>query len=272
MNTDLADPPQTPTEVLIPEARHRQRRRYLRTGVILMLCALVLAGLLAAAVAASGGTTGGKTQAGSRVVASSARGHIYFRPVLCFAPNYNPAQSVSVTPSQPSCTPKSALTLRNLNVQPETFNAGFTSDFVLPDSALAGVPSTKASADKPSNTVVLPGVKGACNVGVATLRCVLGPAEMSSALIKSATVTHSHLGTWIVDYTMSARGAALWDKVAKENFHQELAIELNGVVYSAPLIQPTQATFTSFDGKGEISGSLTKADAIRLANAMRPRS
>ncbi len=272
MSTGLSDPPQTPTEVLIPEARERQRHRYVRTAVILTLCAFLLAGLVAAAVAAWGGTTRGKHQPGSPVAASAARSHVYFRPVLCFAPNYNPAQSASVTPGQPSCTPASALTVRNLNIQPETSHEGFSSNFVLPDSALAGVPSTKASAANPSNTVVLPGVKGACNVGVATLRCVLGPAEMSSALIKSATVTHNRVGEWVVDYTMSARGAVLWDKVAEENFHQELGIELNGVVYSAPIIQPTQTSFTSFDGKGEISGSsLTKADAIRLANAMNPR-
>ena len=45
--------------------------------------------------------------------------------------------------------------------------------------------------------------------------------------------------------------------MAEENFHQLLAIELDGEVYSAPIIQPTQSTFSSFDGKGEISGSLT---------------
>ena len=41
------------------------------------------------------------------------------------------------------------------------------------------------------------------------------------------------------------------------------------MVYSAPIIQPTQATFTSFDGQGEISGGdLTQADAQNLAQAM----
>jgi preprotein translocase subunit SecD len=39
-------------------------------------------------------------------------------------------------------------------------------------------------------------------------------------------------------------------------------------VYSAPIIQPTQSSFSSFDGKGEISGSLTQSDAQNLAQAM----
>ena len=73
----------------------------------------------------------------------------------------------------------------------------------------------------------------------------------------------------MVDYTLAgAAGSALWDKVAQENFHQLLGIELDGQVYSAPIIQPTQASFTSFDGKGEISGNLTQADAQNLAQAM----
>ena len=73
----------------------------------------------------------------------------------------------------------------------------------------------------------------------------------------------------MVDYTLAgAAGSALWDKVAQENFHQFLGIELDGKVYSAPIIQPTPATFSSFGGKGEISGSLTQADAQNLAQAM----
>jgi preprotein translocase subunit SecD len=91
---------------------------------------------------------------------------------------------------------------------------------------------------------------------------------MSSRLVQSATVEHTRYGAWIVDYTMTSAGAPQWDRVAEENFHQELAIELNGVVYSAPLIQPAQSSFSSFKGEGEISGNLTKADATRLANAL----
>jgi len=63
-------------------------------------------------------------------------------------------------------------------------------------------------------------------------------------------------------------GSPLWDKVAQENFHQLLAIELDGVVQSAPIIQPSQSAFSSFDGQGEISGSFTESSAKTLALAM----
>ena len=43
-------------------------------------------------------------------------------------------------------------------------------------------------------------------------------------------------------------------------------------MYSAPIIQPTQSSFTSFDGQGEISGGgntgLSQSDAQNLAQAM----
>ena len=99
-------------------------------------------------------------------------------------------------------------------------------------------------------------------------RYVLGPAQMTGHSIASATATQDQTGQWVVDYTLTGPGSSLWDKVAEENFHQLLGIELDGVVYSAPIIQPTQSTFTSFDGKGEISGSLTQSDAQNLAQAM----
>jgi preprotein translocase subunit SecD len=92
---------------------------------------------------------------------------------------------------------------------------------------------------------------------------------MSGKAIGSATATQNQEGAWVVDYTLAgSANSALWDKVAEENFHQLLGIELDGEVYSAPIIQPTQSSFSSFDGNGEISGSLTQADADNLAQAM----
>jgi len=96
---------------------------------------------------------------------------------------------------------------------------------------------------------------------------------MSGHSIASAQATQNQTGAWVVDYSLAgAAGSALWDKVAQENFHQLLGIELDGEVYSAPIIQPSQASFSSFDGKGEISGGgtsgLSESDAQNLAQAM----
>ena len=101
------------------------------------------------------------------------------------------------------------------------------------------------------------------------VRYVLGPAELTSSSVATARAFKNQTGAWTVDYAMTASGAVLWNKVAKENFHQLLAIDLNGVVVSAPILQPTQLVFSSFDGKGEISGNLTKSEAFSLARALR---
>ena len=150
--------------------------------------------------------------------------------------------------------------------QPDGFNA----NNVPPDPQYATYPST--SVEKPNyenSTVLLPGLLGATTARQRGERCVLGPSEMTGHSIASATATLDQTGQWVVDYTLAgSAGSALWDKVAQENFHQILGIELDGVVYSAPIIQPTQSTFSSFDGKGEISGSLTQTDAQNLAQAM----
>ncbi len=200
---------------------------------------------------------------------------MYFRPVLCFAyPQAVPkADKNKVLPrgieTLPTCNPSSQLTAANLNVTPNSSPQGYSSNNVPPDTQFAAYPST--SVEKPdyaNSTVLLPGIGGACD-GTAVIRCVLGPAQMTGRSIASATATQNQTGAWVVDYTLAgSAGSALWDKVAMENFHQLLGIELDGQVYSAPIIQPTQGSFTSFQGRGEISGSLTQADAQNLAQAM----
>ena len=97
---------------------------------------------------------------------------------------------------------------------------------------------------------------------------MLGPSELTGKAVKSAVAQQDQVGAWVVNYTLTSTGSPEWDKVAQKNFHALLAIELDGVVQSAPLIQPDQATFTSFDGTGEISGSFTEASAKTLALAM----
>jgi preprotein translocase subunit SecD len=200
---------------------------------------------------------------------------MYFRPVECFAypqlsakgkPLKSPPLGIGAVPA---CTAQNELTASNLNVQAQPNTAaGYTSNNVPPDTQYASQPST--STEKPdyaNSTVLLPGIGNACfNTGY---RCVLGPSQMTGRAIGSATATQNQTGAWVVNYTLAgSANSALWDKVAQENFHQLLGIELDGKVYSAPIIQPTQGTFTSFNGNGEISGSLTQSDADNLAQAM----
>ncbi len=200
---------------------------------------------------------------------------MYFRPVECWAyPQAVPKNSkTKVLPrglgSVPACTSSSQISTTSLQIQPDpASSSGFTSSSVPPDPQYEAVPST--SPEKPgyaTSPVVLPGIAGACDNNP-QLRCVLGPAEMTGRSIASAQATQNQTGAWVVNYTLTGTGSALWDKVASENFHLPLGIELDGDVYSAPIIQPTQASFTSFAGQGEISGSLTQQDAQNLAQAM----
>ena len=97
---------------------------------------------------------------------------------------------------------------------------------------------------------------------------LLGPAQMTGQSVAKAVAQQDTVGAWVVNYNLTSTGSPEWDKVAAANFHQELAIELDGVIQSAPIIQPTQSSFTSFGGSGQISGSFTEASAKNLAIAM----
>lgn len=201
---------------------------------------------------------------------------MYFRPVLCYGyPQAVPKNSKTKTlpPSIetiPPCSSSSQITTSSLQITPDSSSpSGFTSNSVPPDPQYASYASTSVTKpDYPTSTVLLPGIAGACNDGSSPTRCVLGAAQMTGHSIASAQATQNQTGQWVVDYTLTGTGSGLWDKVAAQNFHLPLGIELDGQVYSAPIIQPTQGTFTSFGGKGEISGSLTQQDAQNLAQAM----
>jgi hypothetical protein len=276
MKTETARPP-TPAEVLIPEARRHQRRRRQRTGGFLVVVALVIAAVVVSALLLwRGPAAGDKAQPDPKPAAvTGTSGVVYFRPVLCFAAAF--AAPSGTTPNAvskgtgpiPACSAASQLTGANMDTSPASDSpTGFTFRNVPPDPQYAAYPSSSVHEPRYAwSTVLLPGLNGACD-GAKVMRCVLGPAEMSSRSVRSAKVMQTRTGQWIVSYTTTGAGSALWDKVASENFHQYLGIEVGGVVYSAPLMQPTQSSFSSFDGRGEISGSLNRSEATSLAKAL----
>jgi preprotein translocase subunit SecD len=192
---------------------------------------------------------------------------LYFRPVLCYAPKFVGASSSSAQPATaalPACGAQYQLSAANLNVQPNSNTAaGFTANQIPPDPALANYRTTTPANDNPTATVLLPGLPADPNA-----RYLTGPSQLTGHAVKSAQATQNQLGQWVVDYTLTSTGSAQWDQVAQANFHQVLAIELDGVVQSAPIIQPNNTTFSSFQGQGEISGSLNQASAQNLALAM----
>jgi len=211
---------------------------------------------------------------------------LYFRPVECTAypltlskatkatktAKAQPAEkALSGNGTLPACGSNYATNATNLAVIPNSSVQGYSSNTPGPDPGFAQYNSTSTDEKNyESSTVLLPSLPGGGTTLKTSLRYVLGPAQMTGTSIGSAVAQQSQTGAWEVNYSLKgAAGSNLWDSVAKENFHLLLGIELDGVVQSAPIIQPSQATFTSFDGQGTISGgNMTEADAKSLALAM----
>jgi hypothetical protein len=251
--TFVGDAP-APTEVLIREARDRQRRRYRRSAATAVLVALLVGGLIALLVATTSSGSGTSRAASRPSSVVTGRGPVLIRPVLCFAYPYvasAPRQAGAV----PSCAAPYELTAAALNVTPNAAPQGYSSNNVLPDPALAGYPSS--TRDAPSRVVLLGGLGGQDGAE----RFVLGPSELR--------LSAANVGQWIVALRLSATGAVAWDSVVHQNFHQLLAIDMDGKVVSAPIIEPAQSSFTSFEGRMEVSGSLTASSARAIAAAVR---
>ena len=66
---------------------------------------------------------------------------------------------------------------------------------------------------------------------------------------------------------LTSKGSSQWDSVSKKDFHEYMAVELDGIVQSAPLIQPTESTWTSFLGQASL-GPTDPADANTLAQVL----
>jgi preprotein translocase subunit SecD len=199
----------------------------------------------------------GVTDARAVLKAVGQTAQLLFRPVLCLATlGSKPKPLGSAT--LPTCGASYATTEANLNVNTSTENSAQ----LPPDPAFTNIASTKPKNDKPKDYVLLPAL------GSPSTRYVLGPSELTGHAVKKALAQQNQSGAWVVNYTLTKTGSPAWDAVADKNFHELLAIELDGVVQSAPLIQPGQATFSSFDGTGQITGSFTEASAKTLALAM----
>ncbi len=188
---------------------------------------------------------------------------LYFRPVLCqVAPAAKNAKPIG-NATMPSCGPSYAMTAANLAVTPNNSVNGYSSNTLGVDPAFAGIATTTPAEDLASKPVILPTLGASSAV-----RYLLGPAQLTGQAIGKAYATQDTLGQWVVSYTLTGAGSPAWDAVAKANFHQEVAIELDGVIQSAPLILPASTSFTSFAGQGQISGNFTQSSAQNLAIAM----
>jgi len=215
--------------------------------------------------------------AGIRSSLGSGYSGALFRPVLCAVPPFDRF----ITGHQPAvaaslCGPSNLLNTTNLAVTPDGSSTGYSYQSPQPDTILEGVRTTKPAGDAPTKAVLLVGLRGS-SIYSATptseaMRYILGPSEMNSSAIEYASASKLKSGAWVVNWTTTASGTAQWDKVARQSFHQMLAIDVGGVVVSAPIIEPTHKSFSSFKGRGEISGDLTQAEATKIVKAMQSQS
>ena len=204
----------------------------------------------------------GVKDARSVLAAVGQTAQLLFRPVLCMTTTAKVVHYVA--PSKlPACGAQYLESEANLAVTPDNSVNGFSmNQSIPPDPAFSSIASTSASADVASDEVILP------ELGNPGVRLVLGPAQLSGTAIGTAFASLTQTNAWVVNYTLTKSGSPLWDNVAQTNFHRQVAIELDGVVQSAPLILPASSAFTSYNGQGQISGSFTQSSAKNLAVAM----
>ncbi len=165
---------------------------------------------------------------------------LYFRPVLCPVP-MGPVAKVGQSAPVLSGLPPSC-----------TSGANF-----------AKLGNTPRRLDKASLPVLLPAVNP--STGKMDLRYVLGPSQLSGSALKTATASlNPQSGHWGIDFTLTSKGSPAFDNLARLDYQKQLAIVLDGVVESAPVINST-----SFAGQGRISGHFSAQQAKSLALVLR---
>ncbi len=123
------------------------------------------------------------------------------------------------------------------------------------------VPATTRADDTREACVVLP-ERNSNN------RLYLGPTELTGNVVGNAKAEFQPGSGWAVSINFTGEGSAQWDAMAGKYFQQRVAIVLDGVVQSAPTIQPNNASFESFGGTAVVSGDFEQDEAEELAKVV----
>jgi preprotein translocase subunit SecD len=209
----------------------------------------------------------GPTLSRSQVQLVGSAGAFSIRPVLCGAPAYTaptpPAAPGTTTPATPlpACEAQYATTASNIDVNT---NTGVPANTIGPDPIFASSPSTAAEDDASASSVLLPADPAA---GVQQYpRFVLGAAQFnSSGIAKVEAQYEQSISGWLVNITLTAPGATEWNAIALLSFHAFIAIDLDGDVLSAPLIEPNASSFNSFGAQIQIAANFTPTEAKNIA-------
>jgi preprotein translocase subunit SecD len=155
-----------------------------------------------------------RTNNGAQVLKALAQtGQLFFRPVDCILAPYVGARpgATTETPSEGTTTgPPGAGTSRASAIC--RLNSTEQKLYAPSHGNIHGV--TPATYDTAGTTAVL-----ADYAGYAYGRYVLGPAEMTGAIIKTAVANlNSHTNRWEVDNSMTPAGLALFNKYAAAHY------------------------------------------------------
>jgi preprotein translocase subunit SecD len=182
-----------------------------------------------------------------------------FRPVLANLPAANaspPTTTTSATTTAPTTTtvPPDAAA-----VEQAVKSCDATAVATL--AATTTIPTTSRADDTRAACVVLPNKPGSKS----SPRYYLGPAALTGKAVSSAKSEFLQGQGYVVNMDLTDAGSGKWDALAQQQFHKQVAIVLDGIVQSAPEIQPGQASFSSFGGRAQISGKFTGGEASDLA-------
>ena len=169
---------------------------------------------------------------------------LYFRPVL---------QRLPATPTPAPTTTTAVPT------EPTT-----TVDPTVPTTVPLDLDKTTTPEENtPEAQVILPEKDDNGNV---TVRYLLGPAEVNGQAMSSASATvNPNNGVWEVEFSLTSDGTTQWNTMAeKVGVNGQIAMDLDGVVQSAPSLQTT-----NFPGSGQISGNFSEREAKDLALVLR---
>lgn len=93
---------------------------------------------------------------------------------------------------------------------------------------------------------------------------LLGTVYVTGKDLVDARVTHDELQKPAVSLKFSKEGANAFESATAENIEKQLAIVLDGIVISAPVVRSKIS-----GGEAQISGSFTAEEAVRLAVMLR---
>ncbi|HJV09118.1 MAG TPA: protein translocase subunit SecD [Acidimicrobiales bacterium] len=147
---------------------------------------------------------------------------------------------------------------------PTTVDPAATAATTTTSTALApeSRPTTAPENDEETQEVILPEKD---REGRVTTRYLLGPAEVKGQALSGASANVSQTGQWEVQFELTGEGTSQWNAMAtKVGAGNQIAIDLDGVVRSAPRLEVTE-----FQGRGVITGSFTQGEAKDLALVLR---